>query len=224
GKQPPTPPGGGPPAQKPQPGILAALTKLPKNSGAAGSQTMLAAVSNINAVKVPGGASSFKVSALIGRGPTTGVQIGGSGGGVETKGLNSILREGGGEGPGALGGKGKGQVRAAPAMALHRQATAQGELSREEISKVINQNMGQIQFCYEKELLKNPGLQGKVVFEWTIKQDGSVSVVRTKVGALPSPAATNCMIDKIKGWQFPKPRGNGVVVVTYPFIFKQAGF
>lgn len=225
GKQPPTPPsGGGANEAKPaQPGILAALTKLP-TSRSAGSQSVLAAVSNINAVKVPGGNSSFKVSALIGKGPTNGIQIGGSGGGTETKGLTSILREGGGSGPGALGGKGTAGVRAAPAMALHRQATTQGELSREEIMKVINQHLGEIQFCYEKELLKNPGLQGKVTFEWTINTSGTVVQVKTKVGGLPSPTATNCMMDKIKTWNFPKPRGNGVVLVTYPFVFKQSGF
>jgi hypothetical protein len=209
-----------PEAPAPKPGILAALTKLPQSKNA-GSQTVLAAVSNINAVKVPGGQTGFKVSALIGKGPSNGIQIGGSGGGVATKGLTSILREGG---AGVLGGKGSGPVRASPAMAMHRQATMQGELSREEISKVINQHLGEIQFCYEKELLRSPGLQGKVVFEWTIKQDGKVLVVKTKVGQLPSAPATNCMIDKIKTWQFPKPRGNGVVLVTYPFVFKQSGF
>ncbi len=216
-KQPPTPT---PEAPAPKPGILAALTKMPTSKNA-GSQTVLAAVSNINAVKVPGGQTGFKVSALIGKGPSNSIQIGGAGGGVNTKGLTSILREGG---AGVLGGKGTGPVRAAPTMALHRQATAQGELSREEIAKVINQHLGEIQFCYEKELLRQPGLQGKVVFEWTIKPDGRVLVVKTKVGQLPSAAATNCMSDKIKTWQFPKPRGNGVVVVTYPFVFKQSGF
>lgn len=217
GKQQPTP---APEAPAPKPGILAALTKLPQGK-TGGNQTLLAAVSNINAVKVPGGQAGFKVSSLIGKGPANSVQVGGAGGGVSTKSLNSILREGG---AGVLGGKGKGVVRAAPTMALHRQAQLQGELSREEIAKVINQHMGEIQFCYERELLKSPALQGKIVFEWTIKPDGHVLQVRTKAGDLSSPAAANCMIDKIKGWLFPKPRGNGVVVVTYPFVFKQSGF
>ena len=32
------------------------------------------------------------------------------------------------------------------------------------------------------------------------------------------------MIRKIKTWKFPKPRGNGTVIVTYPFIFNAMGF
>jgi hypothetical protein len=27
------------------------------------------------------------------------------------------------------------------------------------------------------------------------------------------------MMDKVKTWKFPKPRGNGGVTVVYPFVF-----
>jgi hypothetical protein len=32
-----------------------------------------------------------------------------------------------------------------------------------------------------------------------------------------------CVASRVRGWQFPKPKGGGHVVVTYPFLFKQAG-
>jgi hypothetical protein len=30
-------------------------------------------------------------------------------------------------------------------------------------------------------------------------------------------------VSKVKTWTFPKPKGDGVVIVTYPFLFKPAG-
>ena len=32
-----------------------------------------------------------------------------------------------------------------------------------------------------------------------------------------------CVAGRVRTWVFPKPKGGGVVVVTYPFIFQQAG-
>lgn len=29
-----------------------------------------------------------------------------------------------------------------------------------------------------------------------------------------------CLASKIKRWVFPAPKGGGIVIVTYPFIFK----
>jgi hypothetical protein len=98
-----------------------------------------------------------------------------------------------------------------------------GYLDRAEIQKVVNKGIGQIQFCYEKELLKNQSLSGKVVFEWTIASTGRVSIVKTVTSSMNSTGAVQCMIQAIKGWQFPQPRG-GEVIVTYPFIFNAMGF
>jgi hypothetical protein len=32
-----------------------------------------------------------------------------------------------------------------------------------------------------------------------------------------------CVAGRVRTWMFPKPKGGGVVQVTYPFIFKAAG-
>lgn len=207
-----------------KPGILAALGKIPKRSGPAGSQTLTAAVSNLDAVKVPGGGASYKVSGLIGKGPSKRLQLGGSGGGLQTKGLGSILREGGGS-AGDLGKVRANKVRGRVVKASRSARTkGQGILNRAEIQKVVTKGLGQIQFCYEKELLKSQSLSGKVVFEWTIATNGRVTQVKTVNATLRSNAAIRCMISKIKTWRFPKPRGSGTVIVTYPFIFNAMGF
>jgi hypothetical protein len=32
----------------------------------------------------------------------------------------------------------------------------------------------------------------------------------------------SCLLTKLRALQFPKPRGGGVVIVTYPFVFKSS--
>jgi TonB family protein len=207
-----------PPKEAPKPGLAAMLDNIPKVNDSASSQNLTAALSNIKGVRVPGEASGFKTSDLTGKGPTTGVQIGGAAGGLATSGINSLIRKDGAAGQ--LGGKGDrqvaGRVTTQPRMS---QVKGAGELSKDEIQRVISQHVGEIQFCYEKQLRTNPGLNGRVVLEWTVTTSGSVGVVKVSTSSLPSNDATRCMMDKVKTWKFPRPRGNGAVTVVYPFVF-----
>lgn len=200
-----------------KPGVLDALKNLPPKT--AGAQSLTKALSNVKGVKVPG-ASGYKVSAMTAKG-VKGVSIGGASGGVDTSSLNSLLRKGGGgSGPGKLAGRSTKKVKGRVKTLKRRsKVKGQGTLSREEIQKVVRSLIGKIQYCYEKQLRTNSGLAGKVVLEWTIKTSGRVGVVKTGRGTtLKSSAAISCMQKKLKGAQFPKPKG-GSVIVTYPFIF-----
>ena len=102
-------------------------------------------------------------------------------------------------------------------------AAGQGSLDRDAIQKVINENIGQIQRCYERELIQNPGLSGKVQVEWTIGMSGGVRGARQTYSSLASSSVASCIMTAIKSWRFPQPKG-GEVVVNYPFIFKSIGF
>lgn len=206
------------------PGVLGLLNKT-GSTAAPGPAAAVAALSNLSAAKVPGGSSAgFKVSGLIGKTPTSDLSIGGGGGGGPlTKGAAELLRGGGG-GAGALSGKGTravgGLVQKVPQA---MRSVGQGQLDRDEIQKVINKGIGQIQRCYERELLKSPGLAGKVQVEWTIAMSGAVKSARQQFTDMNSTAVVSCILAAIKTWQFPQPRG-GEVVVSYPFIFKSIGF
>jgi TonB family protein len=199
-------------------GLAAALSNIPKVNDSASSQNLNAALSNIKGVRVPGAQGGFKTSALTGKGPSSGVQIGGAAGGVATSGINSLIRKDGAAG--SLGGKGDravaGKVTTQPRLS---QMKGTGELSKDEIQRVINSHVGEIQYCYEKQLRGNAGLAGRVVLEWTVTSSGSVSVVKVATSSLSSADATNCMMDRVKKWKFPKPRGSGNVTVVYPFVF-----
>jgi hypothetical protein len=207
---------------KAPPGVLGLLSKT-GSSAAPGPAAALAAVSNLSAANAPAGASGFRVSGLVGKLPTGDILIGGGGGGVNTKGGATLLRGGGG-GAGQLAGQGDRQVGGiVQKVPQEMRSAGQGSLDRDAIQKVINANVGQIQRCYERELVQTPGLSGKVEIEWTVAITGAVKSARQKFSSLNSPSAVNCIIDHIKGWRFPQPHG-GEVMVSYPFVFKSINY
>jgi TonB family protein len=211
-------PDAAPAAETPKPGLAAALQNIPKVADTASNQNLTAALSNIKGVRVPGAAAGFKSSALVGKGPSSGVQIGGAAGGAQTSGLNSLIRKDGAAG--SMGEKGERAV-AGKVVGQPRLSTVKGsgQLSKDEIQRVINSHVGELQYCYEKQLRQQAGLAGRVVLEWVVTPAGSVSVVKIATSSLSSSEAVNCMMDKVKKWKFPKPQGSGNVEVVYPFVF-----
>lgn len=175
--------------------------------------------------------SPFKLSGLVGKDPVANAGIGtfglggGGKGGTATRGLE-VLNGSGGGGIGALGasgfGKGRG-VGGTVTRASPRQIGAKGSIDREAVAKVINAHFQEVRGCYERALLKEPGLSGKAVLEWTISTRGSVTATRTKSSTLRNAEVEGCILRAIKAWRFPPARG-GSVIITYPFLFNSVGY
>ncbi|QSQ10671.1 AgmX/PglI C-terminal domain-containing protein [Myxococcus landrumensis] len=218
-------------AAPPENKALKALAKL----SAAGPATndLLAAVDKLGSG--PGSknvkTSNYKLSGLIGKAPianaglgTFGLGGGGKGGGA-TLGAE-LLRGKGGGGIGALGAGsvGKGKVGATVTRATARSiSSTQGTVDREAVARVINSHLNEVHGCYERALLKDPGLAGKVVLEWTIGTNGSVAAAKTKSSTLRNASVEACILSNLKTWSFPAPKG-GVVIITYPFLFNSVGY
>jgi outer membrane biosynthesis protein TonB len=202
-------------------GVLGLLSKK-GSSKAPGPAAAVAAVSNLTAARVPGAASGYRVSGLIGKLPSNSLSVGGGGGGLMTKGGAALLRGGGGGG-GLARGKKRGVGGLVQKNPKAMRSVGQGHLDRDEIQKVINKHIGQIQRCYERELLRTPGLSGKVQVEWTIATSGKVRSARQTYTSIRSNGVSNCILGAIRSWVFPRPKG-GEVIVNYPFIFKSIGF
>jgi outer membrane biosynthesis protein TonB len=66
-----------------------------------------------------------------------------------------------------------------------------------------------------------PKLAGRTAAQFVIAPDGSVSIVHTAESSFDNPALECCINTAIRSWQFDRPAGGGVVVVTYPFILEQ---
>ncbi len=134
-------------------------------------------------------------------------------GGLGTKGIGSG-RSGYGKGGGNFGAKGQGgigKVGGSPIIL--------GALDRSLIDAVIKRHMNQIRYCYQRELAKKPSLGGKVVIKFVIAKDGSVSSATKKSSTMGSPPVEQCIVGRFMRMKFPEPKGGGIVVVSYPFLF-----
>ena len=198
------------------PQAIAAITKLTSSPA---MKNLMAVTSKIGGGGRPNGLKMVGLKgigpvALAGAGPGIG---GGFGGGPVTGGREQLI---------GLGGLALGKktgVAGAVVQAPARAAQIHGSISREEIAKVINQHMQQIRACYEKALLHDPGLGGKLMIEWTIDMSGAVQSFKTKSSSMKNPDVGECILDNLKTWRFPRPTG-GTVVVSYPFVFNSVGF
>jgi hypothetical protein len=182
-------------------------------------------VSNINAVSVPADARSrFKVGGAIGKLPVGEVRV--STAGVASDATSSGRELLSKENVGALKGAGgsgnvRGVVKQTPQNQL--QSAGSGRLSRAQIQKVINEHVAQVQACYERNLMRDRSLAGKITFDWVIAPTGAVASVRVRSSTMAGSTVSTCIMQEIRGWTFPTPEG-GSVAVTYPFIFSAQGY
>jgi TonB family protein len=200
--------------------LNAGLLGILKGAGASG------AVSNVFG---PGGLGTGINSAMGGlRGTEMGDAGGagglgtrgtGAGGGGNGLGIGGLGTYGHGRGTGGygnidLGGRGKGTTRIVPGKTI-----IQGSLSKEEIGRVIRRNLARFKYCYEKQLNANPNLAGKVAVYFTIAPTGEVAQASVRETSMNDENVESCVIKVMRSLKFPKPRGGGIVVVTYPFVF-----
>jgi len=134
-------------------------------------------------------------------------------GGLGTKGMGSGA-SGYGSGGGNFGAKGEGGIGTVGGDPI-----ILGALDRSLIDEVIKRHMNQIRYCYQRELTKNPALGGKVVIKFTIAKDGTVSAASTKSTTMNNASVESCIVGRFLRMQFPEPKGGGIVIVSYPFIF-----
>lgn len=98
-------------------------------------------------------------------------------------------------------------------------AAGGGELrTSAELLAAVRRYAPGIQFCYDNELKKNPGLRGKLVVSITVLASGRVSDVVIVEDTLDSSAVSSCVVSQIRGWQLPAIP-SGVMSFKAPFVF-----
>lgn len=103
---------------------------------------------------------------------------------------------------------------------LDEESEVAGGLDRDIIAQHIRAQIGQILYCYERQLSATPDLFGKVAVRFTINADGRVESQKIGESTLKNSNVEGCVLNKIAGWKFPLPDGGTKVLVTYPFFFK----
>jgi hypothetical protein len=99
------------------------------------------------------------------------------------------------------------------------QPTGTGTYDKAIIRRHIKLNIDKIKYCYEKQLLAKPELDGTVTVSFFISPTGSVNA---SVGSGLDPTVANCVADVVGAIKFPAPSAGGVQV-NYPFTFHPAG-
>lgn len=105
-------------------------------------------------------------------------------------------------------------------------------LNSEEVSTVVNEHSAEIRNCYKKELDINPSLETKINIGFMIGPDGAVisakPVKKNEAEKSTDPKMDRqlrrleqCVVEKIKLWKFPQPRGGRKIRVVFPFVFKK---
>ena len=162
------------------------------------------------------------------RADVLGSELGGGATGVGTIRLGGVgtFGKGGKDGASSQYGHGAGRLvarRAQPVEVVQGVALVKGALDKEIIRRVIRRHANEVKFCYERELLRNPELFGRLMVQFTISGQGSVLAAALQTSTINNTTVEQCVVAAVRRWEFPEPAGGGIAVVSYPFVMKAAG-
>lgn len=211
-----------------------ALSK--SESVAAAQQTGLLAQANVMSSMLSAGMaaqdfdsldwSSFDSSAAAANAGYGLGMSGGGGGGSAMGGFGGGFGPGGGPGSGAIRAKARnvqtdlGSRKEKPPTMRAGNPDVTGSLDKRVIQRVVRQHSGELAACYQREVAKIKGLNGRIEVSWIIAVNGSVAKVFITSTTLNNKNVENCVLRSIKFWRFPSPKGGGMVQVNYPFVFE----
>lgn len=157
-----------------------------------------------------------------------GTGSGGGGTGEGTIGLGNFgtIGKGGGGGNGSGYGRGAGGLggrRAHAPDVIPGQANVRGSLDKEIIRRIIRRHINEVKYCYESELAKKAELSGRISVQFTIAATGQVIASVLQSSTMGNLKVENCVTQAVRRWEFPKPLGGGIVIVSYPFNFTAGG-
>ncbi len=127
---------------------------------------------------------------------------------------------GGGKSINGVGQLAGGKVGQAGVGLIEDESEVVGGLDRDIIANYIKTQLGQILYCYERQLSAKKDLFGKVAVKFTIGPNGQVEAQQIGDTTLKNATVEGCILSKVAQWKFPAPQGGTKVNVTYPFLFK----
>jgi len=193
-------------------GILSAMDDNAETAALFGSSALSAEVAGGVGGLIGAKGTQVGVGGLGQRGP-------GIGGGGPAEGLGGL----GGRGKDGRLGDGDGGVSLEPKkegrISTASEPTVLGALDGSLIDAVIKRHYNQIRYCYQRGLSRDGDLGGKLALRFVIAKDGTVSKADVKSNSVGSEEVGACVAERVSMMKFPEPRGGGIVIVTYPFLF-----
>lgn len=156
--------------------------------------------------------SSTDLNALLAYG-----ELGGGSGGNST--IDDILKKDAASGSRVKLEK-KSKIDVAPIEKVTGSQEAVGARNEQSLYKVLSQNIGRLQYIYEKFLKTNPDIRGKVEVEVTINPDGSIANVAILSSEIPIPDFQRQLVDAIRRWKY-DAIAQGQMKVVYPIVFNK---
>ena len=81
--------------------------------------------------------------------------------------------------------------------------------------ELVRRNREDIRECHQKELARNPELEGRVATRFVVWHDGTVVFAAVTGSTLGNSTVEQCIVDELLTWTFPKPKG--MAIINYPF-------
>lgn len=95
-----------------------------------------------------------------------------------------------------------------------------GSLGKDQIRSVVLESMDAVEACSERRA--DTTGQGQIVVRWVIDGEGRVPDADIKQDDLADAKLLDCLIEVVHTYRFPSPKGGGIVIVNYPFLFRAA--
>jgi len=143
------------------------------------------------------------------------VGTGAGGGGAAFGNVGTIGRGGGGRGAGGLAGK-----RARGPTVTLGQPVVRGSIDREIVRRIIRRHLNEVRYCYEVDLARTPGLQGRIAVQFTIAASGQVTAAVLQHSTMSNARVENCVVQAVRRWEFPRIESGGFAIVSHWFLFE----
>ena len=92
----------------------------------------------------------------------------------------------------------------------------------EEIQIVFDRHKSALYRLYNRELRKNPTLQGQMVLRLRIEPDGSVSLCELRASDMNAPRLSAQVVARVGGFDFGAKDGVRAITILYPIDFLPA--
>lgn len=199
-------------------GIQAAMSS--NLLGAGGAQSLFGSGDTfgdaMDQVAMSGSGDAFNAGFGYGGMGSMGRGAGGGGTGPGRIGGLADKDTGGGRGSGkGLGTKAKAKVKPKVKFEAPKQ---EGFCKKENLQQVVTKQANALRNCYERQLLANPDLSGKIIVQWKVGLDGGVTDSYVKESTMKEEKVETCLTRVVKRMKFDPPDG-GICVVEYPFSF-----